>query len=95
MQGRLHINSEPGFGSRFSAELPLAVHTEAIPPAPLHGRVAAVCAAGSGLDELLQDQLPARGLTYQQQDSSAGLEAAAIDLLITDHWTSCSNCARH
>ncbi len=84
MQGRLHINSEPGFGSRFSAELPLAVHTEAIPPAPLHGRVAAVCAAGSGLDELLQDQLPAWGLTYQQQDSSAGLEAAAIDLLITD-----------
>ncbi|GLO48487.1 hybrid sensor histidine kinase/response regulator [Pseudomonas putida] len=84
MQGRLHINSEPGFGSRFSAELPLAVHTEAIPPAPLHGRVAAVCAAGSGLDELLQDQLPAWGLTYQQQDSIAGLEAAAIDLLITD-----------
>ncbi|MCE5986496.1 response regulator [Pseudomonas sp. LM20] len=84
MQGRLHINSEPGFGSRFSAELPLAVHTEAMPPAPLHGRVAAVCAAGSGLDELLQDQLPAWGLTYQQQDSSAGLEAAAIDLLITD-----------
>ncbi|WP_085627181.1 MULTISPECIES: response regulator [unclassified Pseudomonas] len=84
MQGRLHIKSEPGFGSRFSAELPLAVHTEAIPPAPLHGRVAALCTAGSGLDELLQDQLPGWGLAYQHHDSSAGLDASAIDLLITD-----------
>ena len=85
MQGRLHIKSEPGFGSRFSAELPLAVHTEAIPPAPLHGRVAALSASGSGLDELLQDLLPAWGLSYQRHDSGATLDAAAIDLLITDN----------
>ncbi|WP_406821322.1 response regulator [Pseudomonas sp. KnCO4] len=84
MQGRLHIDSRPGFGSRFSAELPLAVHTEAIAPAPLQGRVAALSMAGSGLDELLQDLLPAWGLTYQRHDSSATLDAAAIDLLITD-----------
>lgn len=84
MQGHLHIKSDPGFGSRFTAELPLAVHTEAIPPAPLHGRVAALSAAGSGLDELLQDLLPAWGLAYQHHDSSAGLDATAIDLLITD-----------
>ncbi|WP_025338189.1 response regulator [Pseudomonas sp. FGI182] len=84
MQGHLHIKSDPGFGSRFTAELPLAVHTEAIPPAPLHGRVAALSAAGSGLDELLQDLLPAWGLAYQHHDSSEGLDATAIDLLITD-----------
>lgn len=84
MQGHLHIKSDPGFGSRFTAELPLAVHTEAIPPAPLHGRVAALSAAGSGLDELLQDLLPGWGLAYQHHDSSAGLDATAIDLLITD-----------
>ncbi len=84
MQGRLHIDSRPGFGSRFSAELPLAVHTEAIAPAPLHGRVAALSMAGSGLDELLQNLLPAWGLTYQRHDSSATLDAAVIDLLITD-----------
>ncbi|WP_296234254.1 hybrid sensor histidine kinase/response regulator [Pseudomonas sp. UBA4617] len=84
MQGRLHIDSRPGFGSRFSAELPLAVHTEAIAPAPLQGRVAALSMAGSGLDELLQDLLPAWGLTYQRHDSSATLDAADIDLLITD-----------
>lgn len=84
MQGHLHIKSDPGFGSRFTAELPLPVHTEAIPPAPLHGHVAALNAAGSGLDELLQDLLPAWGLVYQRHDSSAGLDASAIDLLITD-----------
>lgn len=84
MQGHLHIQSEPGFGSRFSAELPLAVHTKAIPPAPLHGRVAALSAAGSGLNELLQGLLPAWGLAYQRHDSGATLDAAMVDLVITD-----------
>ncbi|WP_306580173.1 response regulator [Pseudomonas sp.] len=84
MQGHLHIRSEPGFGSCFRAELPLPVHTEAIPPTPLHGRVAALSAAGSGLNELLQNLLPAWGLTYQRHDSSATLDTTAIDLLITD-----------
>lgn len=84
MQGHLHIRSEAGFGSCFSAELPLAVHTEAIAPLPLHGRVAALSAASSGLNELLQAMLPAWGLTYQRHDSSATLDATAMDLLITD-----------
>ena len=84
MHGHLHIQSEPGFGSRFSAELPLTVHTEAIPPAPLQGRVVALSNAGSGLHELLQDLLPAWGLAYQRHDSRAGLDATQIDLLITD-----------
>ncbi|MFF7065448.1 response regulator [Pseudomonas sp. NPDC008258] len=84
MQGHLHIRSEAGFGSCFSAELPLAVHTEAIAPLPLHGRVAALSAAGSGLNELLQGLLPAWGLAYRRHDSSATLDATAMDLLITD-----------
>ncbi|WP_338746483.1 response regulator [Pseudomonas putida] len=84
MQGHLHIRSEAGFGSCFSAELPLAVHTEAIAPLPLHGRVAALSAASSGLNEMLQAMLPAWGLTYQRHDSSATLDATAMDLLITD-----------
>ncbi|HEN8801473.1 TPA: response regulator [Pseudomonas putida] len=84
MHGHLHIRSEAGFGSWFTAELPLAVHTEAIPPAPLHGSVAALSAAGSGLNELLQDLLPGWGLSYQRHDSVTALDAATIDLLITD-----------
>jgi len=84
MQGHLHIRSEAGFGSCFSAELPLAVHTKAIAPLPLHGRVAALSPANSGLNELLQGLLPAWGLTYQRHDSSATLADTAMDLLITD-----------
>jgi len=84
MQGHLHIRSEAGFGSCFSAELPLVVHTEAIPPLPLNGRVAARSDAGSGLNELLQGLLPAWGLTYQRHDSCATLDPTAMDLLITD-----------
>ncbi|MFJ4354097.1 response regulator [Pseudomonas sp. NPDC089428] len=83
MQGHLHIQSEPGFGSRFSAELPLPTHTEAIAPPALQGRVVALSDAGSGLTELLQGLLPAWGLDYQRHDSSAAL-GNDIDLLITD-----------
>ncbi|QKL03164.1 response regulator [Pseudomonas sp. NY5710] len=84
MKGHLHISSEAGFGSCFTAELPLAAHTEAIPPQPLQGRVAALSAAGSGLHELLQALLPAWGLSYQRHDSRTTLQATAFDLLITD-----------
>ncbi|WP_288439603.1 response regulator [uncultured Pseudomonas sp.] len=83
MQGHLHIHSEPGFGSRFSADLPLPAHTEAIEPPALSGKVAALSDAGSGLSELLQSLLPGWGLDYQRHDSSAALDNG-IDLLITD-----------
>ncbi|WP_449431740.1 response regulator [Pseudomonas putida] len=84
MQGHLYIQSEPGFGSRFSAELPLARHTEAIAPAPLHGRVVALSDAASGLSEWLQNLLPGWGLHYQRHDNGASLDTRTIDLLITD-----------
>ncbi|MCG8294860.1 MULTISPECIES: hybrid sensor histidine kinase/response regulator [Pseudomonas] len=84
MQGHLHIQSETGFGSRFSAELPLPAHTEAIPPAPLAGRIVALGKAGSGLAELLQELLPRWGLDYARFDSAAQLAGRPVDLLITD-----------
>ncbi|WDY56615.1 hybrid sensor histidine kinase/response regulator [Pseudomonas sp. PSKL.D1] len=84
MRGHLRIHSEPGFGSRFTAELPLPPHTEAIAPLPLQGQVVALSNAGSGLHELLQGLLPGWGLGYQRHDDIGTLDANAIDLLITD-----------
>ncbi|OFS73754.1 hybrid sensor histidine kinase/response regulator [Pseudomonas sp. HMSC08G10] len=84
MQGHLHINSEAGFGSRFTAELPLLAHTEAIPPAPLHGRVVVLSNAASGLTELLHKLLPGWGLSYHGFDDAAQAADATPDLVITD-----------
>ncbi len=84
MQGHLHIHSETGFGSRFSADLPLPAHTAAIPPAPLSGRVVALGNPGSGLAELLQGLLPRWRLEYARHENASELAGAAVDLLITD-----------
>ncbi|POF90208.1 hybrid sensor histidine kinase/response regulator [Pseudomonas putida] len=84
MQGHLHIQSAAGFGSRFSADLPLLTHTEAIPAAPLRGRVVALSKAGSGLAELLSSNLPGWGMDYQQHESASTLQPGAFELLITD-----------
>ena len=84
MNGHLNIHSQAGFGSRFSADLPLPAHTEAIPPAPLRGRVLALSKDGSGLAELLAGLLPEWGLDYQRLDDASQLPTLDMDLLITD-----------
>ncbi|WP_286184379.1 response regulator [Pantoea sp. Cy-639] len=84
MQGHLNIQSQPGFGSRFSADLPLPAHTEAIPPAPLSGHIVALGNASSGLAELLQGLLPRWGLDYTHFATAAELAGQSVDLLITD-----------
>ncbi|WP_166359192.1 response regulator [Pseudomonas akapageensis] len=84
MQGRLSISSEAGFGSQFSAVLPLLTHTPAIPPAPLKGQVISISAAGSGLAELLDSLLPAMGLDYRRYSIDESLAGCSPDLLITD-----------
>lgn len=84
MQGRLSISSETGFGSQFSAELPLPGHTAAVMPEPLHGQVVAISNAKSGLAELLHTLLPRWGLHYRRLDSLDDLGGEAPDLLITD-----------
>ncbi len=83
MHGHLHIRSQPGFGSRFTAELPLNACAKADAPEPLHASVAALTAAGSGLHELMLGLLPALGLAYARHD---GIETVAgtTDLLILD-----------
>ncbi|MGY2956939.1 phospho-acceptor domain-containing protein [Pseudomonas sp. URMO17WK12:I10] len=83
MHGHLHIRSQPGFGSRFTAELPLNACAKADTPEPLHASVAALTAAGSGLHELMLGLLPALGLAYARHDGIDTV-AGATDLLILD-----------
>ncbi|CAD5199764.1 Sensor histidine kinase/response regulator [Pseudomonas sp. FEN] len=84
MKGRLTINSEVGFGSQFCAELPLPAHTPALRQKPLTGKIIAVTPSTSGLSELLGNQLPAWGLTYQRFGLDESLAGLNPDLLITD-----------
>lgn len=83
MHGHLHIRSQPGFGSRFTAELPLNACAKADTPEPLHASVAALTAAGSGLHELMLGLLPALGLAYARHNGIDTV-AGATDLLILD-----------
>jgi len=84
MQGQLNLASQEGFGSQFTAELPLPSHTPAIEWPPLRGRVVALSPANSGLAELLANLLPAWGLDYLRLDNEADLSGVKADLLISD-----------
>ncbi|MGF6558162.1 signal transduction histidine kinase/CheY-like chemotaxis protein [Pseudomonas sp. S30_BP2TU TE3576] len=84
MQGRLTISSEPGFGSQFCADLPLPIHTRAMPAVLLKGKVIAITAASSGLGELLNSLLPGWGLDYERRSMNDSLLGLAADVLITD-----------
>jgi signal transduction histidine kinase/CheY-like chemotaxis protein len=84
MEGQLSLSSQEGFGSRFSADLPLPAHT---PPAVfprLSGRVLVLSPANSGLAELLDSLLPAWGLDFQLKNVNADLSGIEADLLISD-----------
>ncbi|MDV9033178.1 response regulator [Pseudomonas sp. RAC1] len=84
MHGHLTIESQTGFGSRFSADLPLPAHLEAVHPPALHGRIVALTNAASGLAELLDRLLPNWGLDYGRCEHTEELDGAALDLLICD-----------
>ncbi|BAP41017.1 sensor histidine kinase/response regulator [Pseudomonas sp. StFLB209] len=88
MGGELSIESQPGFGSRFCADLPLPVHLSAIMQNRLSGHVTVISMAGSGLVELLGSLLPAWGVTLERRsidEASTLLEAPQQpDLLVTD-----------
>jgi signal transduction histidine kinase/CheY-like chemotaxis protein len=84
MKGRLSVTSKVGFGSRFSAELPLITHTPALVLEKLKGRVVAVSPADSGLAELLASLLTGWGIDYQRRSIGDSLFGLNPDLLITD-----------
>ncbi|MGH8486705.1 MAG: ATP-binding protein, partial [Pseudomonas sp.] len=84
MRGRLSISSEAGFGSQFTAELPLLSHTAAVPAERLYGNIAVLSDVSSGLTELLSTLLPGWGLDVRRYDRADQLVAANADLVITD-----------
>ncbi|SDK73763.1 response regulator [Pseudomonas indica] len=84
MRGELGLVSKEGFGSRFTARLPLPSHARGTPLPPLHGRVVALCPSSSGLHELLSTLLPSWGLTYLRQDTDAPLASIKGDTFISD-----------
>ncbi|EZH78920.1 histidine kinase [Ectopseudomonas composti] len=84
MHGKLTLQSKEGFGSEFSAELPLPTHAQASPQPALQGRIVALTPASSGLQQMLNQWLPAWGLSYRRLDTDANLHGVEADLLISD-----------
>jgi len=82
MQGELLLTSREGIGSQFSAILPLRGHTPALSWPQLPGRIVALCAADSGLAELLASWLPNWGVHYRRVNSIDEVTAESTDLLI-------------
>lgn len=90
MQGQLELQSTPGSGSRFTATLPLP-SLQAAPTAPrLSGRVLAICAADTGLAELLPTLVESWGLDYRRLDSAEQASDIDADVLISD----CPSCMK-
>ena len=84
MQGQLSLTSEEGRGSEFIAELPLPAQRPPQRLATIGGRVAAVCARDSGLNELLQALLPTWGIDYLHLEEANAQSLSDCDLLICD-----------
>ncbi|OEC36572.1 Signal transduction histidine kinase [Pseudomonas cuatrocienegasensis] len=84
MRGKLEVSSQEGFGSCFTASLPL--HSQDGPASVPHlkGRVVALTSSRSGLAAVLEQTLPAWGLAYQRLDTDASLAGLSVDLLISD-----------
>jgi signal transduction histidine kinase/CheY-like chemotaxis protein len=84
MNGQLNIESTPGVGSRFYADLPLPAHTPAPAWPGLNGRVVVVSPADSGLVEMLSRLLPDWGIEYRHFSAIDPHPDVQPDLLITD-----------
>lgn len=84
MQGQLNVQSKLGFGSEFTAFLPLK---SSAPPAqlePLKGTVIGLTPVSSGLNEMLKTLLPHWGLDYQRLDTDASLLGHTPQIVISD-----------
>ena len=84
MQGKLTLESQENFGSRFCAFLPLSEHSSSPPLPNLKGRVVILSPANSGLSEQLGILLGNWGVTQVRVDPDAVLGSIEADLLISD-----------
>lgn len=84
MRGKLHLTSRLGTGSNFTAELPLTEATPVAAAERINARVIALCAAATGLAELLQTQASLWGFAYQRMDDALQAAKVDADLLIID-----------
>ena len=84
MHGQLRLSSEEGHGSEFIAELPLPAQRPPQRLSNIGGRVAAVCARNSGLNQLLHALLPAWGIDYLHLEEANSQSLSDCDLLICD-----------
>ncbi len=84
MQGKLTLESQENFGSRFCAFLPLAEHSPSPTPPHLKGRVIVLSRAHSGLSEQLGLLLGSWGVTQVRVDPDAVPDSIEADLLISD-----------
>ena len=84
MHGQLSLETQEGFGSTFSVDLPLPGQASTKQLPLLHGRIVGLSPASSGLSEQLASLLPSWGLQYQHLDTDAALGQLDADLLISD-----------
>ncbi|MFI8482635.1 ATP-binding protein [Pseudomonas sp. NPDC078700] len=84
MQGQLSVRSKLGFGSEFTATLPLKSASPAVVLQPLSGKVIGLTSISSGLNEILKDLLPHWGFEYQRLDTDASLLGQTPDIIISD-----------
>jgi signal transduction histidine kinase/CheY-like chemotaxis protein len=84
MHGKLSLETQEGFGSTFSVDLPLPGQTNTRPLPLLRGRILGLTPTHSGLSAQLANLLPSWGLSYRHVDVDSQLTDLDADLLISD-----------
>jgi CheY-like chemotaxis protein len=84
MHGKLSLETQEGFGSTFSVDLPLPGQINTLQLPLLRGRILGLTPTHSGLSAQLANLLPSWGLSYRHVDVDSQLTDLDADLLISD-----------